>query len=83
MLFTSGGPNVMFGTKCPSITSRWSTVAPASTTFRISSARRPKSAERIDGAMRGLRDDMRDSLRVGGPDRAQAIRSSRSTQRLL
>src|SRR5262245_1982090 len=49
-LFTSGGPNVMFGTKCPSITSRWRRSAPASTTLRISSPRRAKSAERIDGA---------------------------------
>ena len=29
MLFTSGGPKVMFGTKWPSMTSRWSRSAPA------------------------------------------------------
>src|ERR1700730_434443 len=42
----------MFGTKCPSITSRCSQSAPAATTSRTSSPRRAKSAARIDGAMR-------------------------------
>src|SRR5262245_9421530 len=51
-LFTSGGPNVMFGTKWPSITSRWRRSAPPSTTLWISCSRCPKSAERIDGAIR-------------------------------
>src|SRR6516225_7907577 len=40
----------MFGTKRPSITSTWIQSAPAASTARTSSARRPKSAESIDGA---------------------------------
>ena len=48
---TTAGPMVMLGTKRPSITSTWSRSAPAFSTARTSSARRPKSAERSDGAM--------------------------------
>ena len=48
------GPMVRLGTKCPSITSTWIQSAPAFSTARISSASRPKSAERIDGAIRCL-----------------------------
>src|SRR5215472_10565254 len=40
----------MFGTKRPSITSTWIQSAPAASTARTSSASRPKSADRIDGA---------------------------------
>ena len=47
---TTGGPMVMLGTKCPSITSTWIRLAPPSSTQRISSARRAKSADRIEGA---------------------------------
>src|SRR5205823_4574298 len=38
-------------TKCPSITSRWSRRAPPCSTRAISSARRAKSAERIEGTI--------------------------------
>src|SRR5580698_3128607 len=41
----------MFGTKRPSITSTWIQSAPAASTARTSSASRPKSAERIEGAI--------------------------------
>src|ERR1700712_2712402 len=40
----------MLGTKRPSITSTWIQSAPAASTARTSSARRPKSADRMDGA---------------------------------
>jgi hypothetical protein len=40
----------MFRTKRPSITSTWIQSAPAASTARTSSARRPKSADKIDGA---------------------------------
>src|SRR5688500_1064391 len=46
---TTNGPIVMLGTKCPSITSTWIQSAPAASTVAISSPRRAKSAERIDG----------------------------------
>src|SRR5204862_32492 len=39
-----------FGTKCPSITSQWSTVPPPSSAAFASSASRAKFAESIDGA---------------------------------
>src|SRR5262249_47853181 len=48
---TTGGPIVRFGTKCPSITSRWSIRAPPRSTRAISSARREKSADRIEGTI--------------------------------
>ena len=51
--FTTGGPKVMLGTKCPSITSRWIQSAPAASTARVSSASFEKSAARIEGAMTG------------------------------
>src|SRR5215469_10723710 len=41
----------MFGTKCPSITSRWIQSAPAASTARTSSPSLEKSDARIDGAM--------------------------------
>src|SRR5262245_64289444 len=47
----TGGPMVKLGTKCPSITSTWIRSAPAASTRPISSARRAKSAARIDGAI--------------------------------
>ena len=47
---TTTGPIVMFGTNRPSITSTWIQSAPALSTARTSSASRPKSADRIDGA---------------------------------
>ena len=43
---------VIGGTKWPSMTSTWMTVAPAATTSSTCSRRRPKSAARIEGAMR-------------------------------
>src|ERR1700722_14790171 len=51
---TTTGPSVIGGTKWPSITSTWITRAPASSTSETCSRRRPKSAERIDGATRTL-----------------------------
>jgi len=47
---TTGGPIVRLGTKCPSIMSTWTTLAPPSPAARTCSPRREKSAERIDGA---------------------------------
>src|ERR1051325_1456334 len=49
-LATTGGPIVIFGTKCPSITSTCSTVAPPSATAWIWSARWAKSADNMEGA---------------------------------
>src|SRR4029077_10494162 len=46
----------MFGTKCPSITSRWIQSAPAESTARTSSPSLAKSDARIDGAMTRGRD---------------------------
>ena len=47
--FTTGGPRVMLGTKCPSITSTWMTVPPPRSAAATCSARWAKSADRIDG----------------------------------
>src|SRR5690242_9522134 len=41
----------MFGTKCPSITSRWIQSAPAASTARTSSPSLAKSDARMDGAI--------------------------------
>src|ERR1019366_315456 len=48
---TTGGPIVILGTKCPSITSTWRRVAPPRTASLASSARRAKSADNMDGAI--------------------------------
>ena len=48
--FTTTGPKVMLGTKRPSITSTWIIRAPPRSTARISSARRPRSQARMEGA---------------------------------
>src|ERR1039458_781714 len=48
---TTGGPMVRLGTKWPSMTSTCSMVAPARSTRAMSSARRAKSADRIDGTI--------------------------------
>src|SRR3954471_10894489 len=50
---TISGPSVIGGTKCPSITSQWMTLAPASMTSATCWLRGDKSGERIDGATRG------------------------------
>src|SRR5271157_1335410 len=42
---------VKLGTKWPSITSRWSILAPPRSTRAMSSARRAKSADRIEGTI--------------------------------
>src|SRR5260370_8903078 len=42
---------VRLGTKWPSITSRWSILAPPRSTCAMSSARRAKSADRIEGTI--------------------------------
>src|SRR5215831_7268562 len=52
--FTTGGPIVMSSTKRPSITSKWSMDAPPRSTRAISSARRAKSAERIEGTISAI-----------------------------
>src|SRR4051812_5653017 len=44
------GPNVITGTKWPSMTSMWITRAPAAITSPTCSRMRPKSADRMDGA---------------------------------
>ena len=54
--FTTSGPNVITGTKCPSITSRWIQSAPAASTARTSSASFEKSEARMDGAIFSGRD---------------------------
>jgi len=47
---------VMFGTKRPFVTSMWIQSTPAASTTRTFSARRPKSADKIDDAtMMGMR----------------------------
>src|SRR5947208_1262501 len=48
--FTTGGPIVRLGTKCPSMISTWITLAPPWHAARTWSPSRAKSAERIDGA---------------------------------
>src|ERR1035437_2694461 len=48
---TTGGPMARLGTKWGSMTSTWSMVAPARSTRAMSSARRAKSADRIDGTI--------------------------------
>src|SRR5262245_49576774 len=50
--FTTPGPMVMLGTKCPSMTSTCTQSHPAASMARTSSPRRAKSAERIEGAIR-------------------------------
>src|SRR5437773_10143241 len=68
---TTAGPIVMFGTKWPSITSRWSRRAPPSVAAAIWSAKCAKSAERIDGARAGSSGH----LTATGEDRAARGRS--------
>ena len=48
--FTTGGPIVILGTKWPSITSTCKSVPPPSRAAWTSSARRAKSADKIEGA---------------------------------
>src|SRR5579863_9651096 len=73
--FTTTGPIVMLGTKWPSITSTCSQSAPAASTAFASSARRAKSAERIDGAMMGAG--------MGGVSAAVPTRASLPARLLL
>ena len=47
---TTGGPSVMLGTKRPSMTSTWMYSAPSVSTSWTSSASRPRSAAKIEGA---------------------------------
>src|SRR5260221_14764163 len=51
---SSGAPKVRLGTKRPSITSTWTHSAPPRSIAASSSPSRPRSAERIDGAMRAV-----------------------------
>src|SRR3979411_2482519 len=48
--FTTGGPIVKLGTKCPSMMSTWMTLAPPAVARSTWSAKWAKSAERIEGA---------------------------------
>src|SRR6185436_1743766 len=71
--FTTSGPMVILGTKCPSMTSTWIQSAPAASTARTSSPSLAKSADRIDGAIikgRGIggppKRGSRNTLRRGG-----------------
>jgi hypothetical protein len=50
-LAITGGPNVRFGTKFPSITSRWSQFNPASTALLQAFPRSARSAVSTDGAI--------------------------------
>src|SRR5690242_11246024 len=50
----SGAPKVRLGTKRPSITSTWTHSAPPRSIAASSSPSRPRSAARIDGAMRAV-----------------------------
>src|SRR6476469_9529921 len=52
---TTTAPNVIGGTKWPSITSTWMTRAPAAITSSTWEPSRAKSADRIDGATRSSR----------------------------
>jgi len=54
MDLTTGIPIVIFGTKCPSITSTCSIVAPPDLTVSISSASLVKSADKIEGAISNI-----------------------------
>jgi hypothetical protein len=51
ILETMGAPKVMFGTKCPSMTSRWTQSHPLSTTPEQTGPRLAKSALRMEGDM--------------------------------
>src|SRR5580704_14135579 len=51
--FTTIGPTVMLGTKWPSMTSTCSQSAPAAWIASASSPRRAKSADNMEGAIRG------------------------------
>src|SRR5687768_17559197 len=62
---TTGSPIVIFGTKCPSITSTCRTLAPPASTAAISSASFVKSAERIDGAISNIDQFASSLLRSG------------------
>ncbi len=55
---TTGAPKVMFGTKCPSITSTWSQSALWPIVSAQAAPRAAKSADRIDGAIIALGDMM-------------------------
>src|SRR5882757_9692145 len=48
--FTTGGPIVKLGTKCPSMMSTWMTLPPPAAARSTWSAKWAKSAERIEGA---------------------------------
>src|SRR5690349_22795072 len=69
----------MFGTKWPSITSRWIQSAPAASTLRISSPSLEKSEASTDGAMtrgRGANGwDMALPGHVGGSERCRVTRA--------
>src|SRR5215212_8847296 len=53
MPLRTSGPIVIGGTKCPSMTSKWTIRAPASITSATWAPNFPMSAERIDGSTRG------------------------------
>src|SRR4051812_5557173 len=50
----TAGPKLMFGTKWPSITSRWRKSAPPRSTSVICAASFAKSADKIEGAISGV-----------------------------
>ena len=52
--FTTGGPRVMFGTKCPSMMSRCSSSMPFRSKSRTSLSRFRKSEHMSEGAIRTL-----------------------------
>src|SRR5262245_60000372 len=79
MLCTTGGPIVRLDTKCPSIISTWRSLAPPRSTRTISSARRAKSADSIEGTISiicGL-----SKFYHGGVETVPAIASRKPQQR--
>src|SRR3954453_22163971 len=66
MALTTGSPTGILGTNRPSITSTCNMEAPAFSTTEISSARRVKSAERIEGAISIMTKTQGVGVRTGG-----------------
>src|SRR5262245_11807515 len=54
-----GAPKVRLGTKHPSMTSTWTQSAPPASICAMCSARRPRSADRAEGAMRTVTQALR------------------------
>src|SRR5947208_8659126 len=68
-----GKPIEMFGTNRPSMTSMWIWSAPAASTLAISSARIPKSADRIEGAILIMPSYTPNGSATAESDRGEAV----------